>query len=148
MFFKIKKCICWWVNCTYDKMHGAKIKKKNFNFMHTDFNISEATFLELTTDIYNSDTWLKMLNCIDMAKCVHVNVTKVHGISCSSVTGPLAKLGYTIMALFYLPHIFSCSKLSSSLSQTLWLFPNCLLPLSFELYRFNRRLRRCTRRPL
>ena len=27
VFFKIKKCICWWMNCTYIRMHGATIKK-------------------------------------------------------------------------------------------------------------------------
>ena len=32
VFFKIKKCICWWVNCTYVKLHGAKFKKKKKTF--------------------------------------------------------------------------------------------------------------------
>jgi len=27
-FFKIKTCVCWRVNSTYIKMHGATIKKK------------------------------------------------------------------------------------------------------------------------
>ena len=33
VFFKLKRCICWCVNSTYIKMHGATIRIDNLIFI-------------------------------------------------------------------------------------------------------------------
>ena len=48
VFFKLIKVHCWWVNSTYIRMHGAKIKKKSkAHFFHV------LSFLPPSTSEYN-----------------------------------------------------------------------------------------------